>query len=301
MDDQHLDITDISELPEIPEDRNYFKIGEAAALAGVKPYILRYWESEFKSLNPKKTSSGHRMYSRADIELLLQIRTLLYEQMYTVAGARKRLVELQRGGHFSDAPEEIDEPLIQDPLEGARVAVLEQQVEMFQARLEAALRERKEALETARMATDALKEVELAAERASAEAQKAQERVEEVQRQARNHQDELLDQLEALRHQLDEAVLERDHLREALDLASASPAEPTQPQAEGEEGEQGGEVVELAELRRLQTQLTAAHQSETELRGRLRQQTQQRQRVLNSVRAEIISLLEVVQPKAGRA
>ena len=79
--------TEASGLP----DRPYFKIGEAARLCGVKPYVLRYWETEFKSVKPEKTRSQQRLYRRRDVELLLKIRHLLYDKRYTIEGARSRL------------------------------------------------------------------------------------------------------------------------------------------------------------------------------------------------------------------
>lgn len=75
---------------EIP-DKLYFRIGEVARLAGVKPYVLRYWETEFPQLGPKKSGTGHRLYRRKDVELVFQIKTLLYEQRFTIEGARKLL------------------------------------------------------------------------------------------------------------------------------------------------------------------------------------------------------------------
>ncbi len=88
--------TDPSGLP----DKPYFKIGEAARLCGVKPYVLRYWETEFKSVRPQKTRSQQRLYRKRDVELLLKIRHLLYEKRFTIEGARVRLREL---GHDEDA------------------------------------------------------------------------------------------------------------------------------------------------------------------------------------------------------
>jgi DNA-binding transcriptional MerR regulator len=79
--------TDASGIPEKP----YFKIGETARLCGVKPYVLRYWETEFKSLKPQKTRSQQRLYRKRDVELLLKIRHLLYDKRYTIEGARTRL------------------------------------------------------------------------------------------------------------------------------------------------------------------------------------------------------------------
>jgi DNA-binding transcriptional MerR regulator len=91
--------TDPSGIP----DKPYFKIGEAARLCAVKPYVLRYWETEFRSLRLQKTRSQQRLYRRKDIELLLKIRQLLYAERFTIEGARARLREL---GHdeASSAP-----------------------------------------------------------------------------------------------------------------------------------------------------------------------------------------------------
>jgi len=77
--------------PEIP-DKLYFRIGEVSQLAGVKPYVLRYWETEFAGIGPKKSGSNHRLYRRKDVELILDIKHLLYEKRYTIEGARKFLM-----------------------------------------------------------------------------------------------------------------------------------------------------------------------------------------------------------------
>jgi DNA-binding transcriptional MerR regulator len=76
--------------PEIP-DKLYFKIGEVSELLGVEPYVLRYWETEFAVLSPKKSGTGHRLYRRKDVELLLRIKHLLYEKRFTIEGARQTL------------------------------------------------------------------------------------------------------------------------------------------------------------------------------------------------------------------
>ena len=78
--------------PRIP-DKQYFRIGEVARLAGVKTHVLRFWESEFRSLRPSKTTTNQRVYSRRDVGLVLRIRDLLYDQGYTIAGARRHLGE----------------------------------------------------------------------------------------------------------------------------------------------------------------------------------------------------------------
>ncbi|HUA21576.1 MAG TPA: MerR family transcriptional regulator [Bryobacteraceae bacterium] len=76
--------------PEIP-DKLYFRIGEVSRLAGIKPYVLRFWETEFPALGPKKSGKGHRLYRRKDVELVLEIKRLLYDKRYTIEGARKFL------------------------------------------------------------------------------------------------------------------------------------------------------------------------------------------------------------------
>lgn len=81
-------------------DKTYFKIGEVSKLIDVKPYILRYWESEFKVLRPHKSRSRHRLYRRRDVEILLQIRQLLYTEKFTIAGAKIRIQELIKSGKF---------------------------------------------------------------------------------------------------------------------------------------------------------------------------------------------------------
>src|SRR5262245_61355545 len=74
----------------------FFKIGEVCEITDTQPYVLRYWESEFPALAPAKNSSGQRIYRRRDIETVLRIKQLLYEEGFTIAGAKKRLeTELQ--------------------------------------------------------------------------------------------------------------------------------------------------------------------------------------------------------------
>jgi DNA-binding transcriptional MerR regulator len=80
----------VVQAPEIP-DKLYFRIGEVASLVGVEAYVLRYWETEFSALTPKKSGTGHRLYRRKDVELLLRIKHLLYEKRFTIEGARQHL------------------------------------------------------------------------------------------------------------------------------------------------------------------------------------------------------------------
>ncbi|HTL12707.1 MAG TPA: MerR family transcriptional regulator [Bdellovibrionota bacterium] len=84
---------------EIP-DRTFFRIGDVADLVGVKPYVLRYWESEFPMISPEKSTTGQRVYRRTDVETLLLIKHLLYQERYSIEGARKRLRELRRDGQL---------------------------------------------------------------------------------------------------------------------------------------------------------------------------------------------------------
>jgi DNA-binding transcriptional MerR regulator len=75
-------------------DKQYFKIGEVAAIAGVEPYVLRYWETEFKAIRPDKTRSNQRLYRRRDVETVLTIKKLLYDEGFRIDGAKRRLREL---------------------------------------------------------------------------------------------------------------------------------------------------------------------------------------------------------------
>jgi DNA-binding transcriptional MerR regulator len=78
--------------------KTYYRIGEVARITGLKPYVLRYWETEFRPLAPPKSRSGQRTYRRSEIRAILLVKKLLYEQRFTIAGARRRLNALLRGG-----------------------------------------------------------------------------------------------------------------------------------------------------------------------------------------------------------
>ena len=88
----------------------YYRIGEVSDIVGVQPHVLRYWETEFRSIRPQKSSKGQRVYSRRDVEKLLRVKDLLKNQGFTIAGARKRLSE--------PAPEPAPEPA--EPDSGAK-------------------------------------------------------------------------------------------------------------------------------------------------------------------------------------
>jgi DNA-binding transcriptional MerR regulator len=80
-------VTDPEEVP----NKLYFRIGEVARLAGIKPYVLRFWETEFAGIGPKKSGTGHRLYRRKDVQMVLEIKRLLYQERFTIEGARKFL------------------------------------------------------------------------------------------------------------------------------------------------------------------------------------------------------------------
>ena len=74
-------------------DKLYFKIGEVKTLTGIEPYILRYWESEFKLIKPYRTKTNQRLYRKKDVESIIKIKKMLYEQKFTIAGAKKKIKE----------------------------------------------------------------------------------------------------------------------------------------------------------------------------------------------------------------
>jgi len=92
--------------PEIP-DKLYFRIGDVSRLAGIKPYVLRFWETEFPGLGPKKSGTGHRLYRRKDVELVLEIKRLLYEKRFTIEGARKFLDDRPRAVAAKPGPKAV--------------------------------------------------------------------------------------------------------------------------------------------------------------------------------------------------
>jgi len=112
----------------IPE-KQYFKIGEVSEILDVEPYVLRYWESEFKILKPTRTRARQRLYHKKDLELLLEIKRLLYDEKFTIAGAKKRLQEMkkqssaQKKGKKAVAPDklrpELEEPQLPPAVEAS--------------------------------------------------------------------------------------------------------------------------------------------------------------------------------------
>lgn len=86
---------DRSDIP----NKLYFRIGEVSDIVGVKPYVLRYWETEFPDIRPSKSKSGQRLYKRRDVEMLLMVKELLYDKRFTIDGAKQRLREQGRDVH----------------------------------------------------------------------------------------------------------------------------------------------------------------------------------------------------------
>ena len=99
-----------NELPAIPGKR-YFTIGEVSELCAVKPHVLRYWEQEFPQLKPVKRRGNRRYYQREDVLTIRQIRSLLYDQGYTIGGARQRMTDEGEAGISSEAKVVIQETI----------------------------------------------------------------------------------------------------------------------------------------------------------------------------------------------
>jgi DNA-binding transcriptional MerR regulator len=83
--------------------QEFYSIGDVCALTDLKPHVLRYWESQFKPLNPAKNRSGNRVYARREVELILMVKHLLYTEKYTIDGARQKLDEHRKGGSLKTA------------------------------------------------------------------------------------------------------------------------------------------------------------------------------------------------------
>lgn len=97
--------------PVVIPEKIYFKIGEVCELLDVQAHVLRYWETEFPMLSPQKNKSGQRSYRRRDVEMALRIKQLLYKEMFTIAGARKKLQSESRDGSRTKPTEAITAPL----------------------------------------------------------------------------------------------------------------------------------------------------------------------------------------------
>jgi DNA-binding transcriptional MerR regulator len=100
----HLPQQRVPQKPEIP-DKLYFRIGEVARLCSVAPYVLRFWETEFTQLKPNKSGTGQRLYRRRDVEMALRVKRLLYDEGYTIAGARQAIQAESRSKRAGGQPE----------------------------------------------------------------------------------------------------------------------------------------------------------------------------------------------------
>ena len=93
----------------IPEDKRYYRIGEVSRIIGVEPYVLRYWESEFSQIRPSRADSKQRTYQKKDLELIKEIKRLLYEEKLTLEGARKRLKRRMSKSESTEPADVIEE------------------------------------------------------------------------------------------------------------------------------------------------------------------------------------------------
>jgi DNA-binding transcriptional MerR regulator len=89
-------------------DKLYFKIGEVSKILAIKPYVLRYWETEFKEISPHKSRSNQRLYKKRDVEVLVQVKSLLYEEGFTIEGARKKVKELLKSEKEANKKSQMD-------------------------------------------------------------------------------------------------------------------------------------------------------------------------------------------------
>lgn len=88
----------------------YYSIGDVCDLTGLKPHVLRYWETQFDVLRPTKNRAGNRVYRPKDIELILLVKNLLYEQKYTIQGANQKLLDMRKGGELEGEQQEVMGP-----------------------------------------------------------------------------------------------------------------------------------------------------------------------------------------------
>src|ERR1700720_1522302 len=94
---------------EIAADKNLFRIGEVSRLTATKPFVLRYWETEFPTLQPVKSPKGHRLYRREDVDMVFVIKRLLYDEGFTIAGARRHLRDQAAGSNGGNGDAETAE------------------------------------------------------------------------------------------------------------------------------------------------------------------------------------------------
>ncbi len=100
-------------------DKMFFKIGEVSQLTGIKPHVLRYWESEFKLIRPQKSNIGQRVYRRRDVEIILRLKQLLHDERYTIEGAKKKIAR--------QAKQKEKQPLLTPPEKLAEILKRQEQ------------------------------------------------------------------------------------------------------------------------------------------------------------------------------
>jgi DNA-binding transcriptional MerR regulator len=115
----------VSDREREPPVKLYYRIGEVSEIVGVEPHVLRYWETEFRSIRPQKSRKGQRIYSRRDVEKLLRVKDLLYNHGFTIAGARKRLRDVMDKPAQSEAPSRAASPEMRAALLEIRHEIVE--------------------------------------------------------------------------------------------------------------------------------------------------------------------------------
>lgn len=128
----------------------FYKIGEACKLLDIQPYVLRYWETEFPFLDPDKSQSGQRVYGEPDLEIIRRIKALLYDEGYTIAGAKKKLEselgEDEEGKPVLLAPEEAESAASDDGVSRRDLDRAEEKIKMLRGGIEGALAQARDIL-----------------------------------------------------------------------------------------------------------------------------------------------------------
>ncbi|MEO1268612.1 MAG: MerR family transcriptional regulator [Myxococcota bacterium] len=290
-------------------DKKHFKIGEVAEILNVKKYVLRHWESEFPMVSPRKTSGRHRMYTREDIELLATIKSLLYDQMFTIAGARKRLQEIAQdqgspmANLFADlAP---DGGTMAGALDGTGHVAFEQEMEQLRAANRALRGQLEEAETNVEAVSTALHDVQMAhneslAHVASLEAELRQvpQRDPALEHELRDDNQRLSAQLRTLEAEKEALEAERDALREALAAerkalrkaraATAAPSTPPSTSSPAQTQPSSTQAVLFHDLQQ-------ARQAQDDLRHELKDQLIHHRLFLKRLRNALVSLAEQTQ------
>ena len=103
----------------------YYSIGDVCDLVDLKPHVLRYWETQFEVLNPNKNRAGNRVYRPKDVELVLLVKHLLYDEKYTIEGARQKLLEMRSGGELQEEREAVLNPEFLSVMKGELQSLLQ--------------------------------------------------------------------------------------------------------------------------------------------------------------------------------